>query len=89
MCGVDWSLLHEVESQTQKATQLPACFEVTAHSTTRPAKRSPTAIAGRLDEQAGGLGGLPTCISLPLLRWSAFSLSPVEPTGRAFVGTGP
>ena len=21
MCGVDWSLLHEVESQTQKATR--------------------------------------------------------------------
>jgi hypothetical protein len=50
MCVVDWRWLHEVESQTQKATQLPACFEATAQDTTRQAKRPPTAIAGRLDE---------------------------------------
>jgi hypothetical protein len=46
----------EVESQTQKATQLPGVSR--QQLTPRPAKRAPAAIAGRIDEQAGGRKGV-------------------------------
>ena len=76
------------DSKGDSATQLPGVsrWQLTA----RRAKRPLTAIAGRLDEQAGRSRGVAYlyCISQPL-RWSALSLSPVEPTGCAFVGIGP
>ena len=85
MCEVDWRWL--VESQTQKATQLPGVSR--QQLAARPAKRAPTAIAiaGRLDDKRDVLGGYivvaRTCIPCRAVVSSASALwNPGEVLGR-------